>query len=130
MGKLKIESSTGAKIFINDVDKGAITRGVKEYELESGDHEVHAKSAWCGSPKVNITIANDITSTLILDGFPNETLIRAAFMALAGLFVFTKSFIFAIIAGIVFLYPLYYITIGKDNYLQLSEKQSTPDKAE
>ena len=44
-------------------------------------------------------------------------------MALAGLLVFTKNLIFGIIAGIVFLYPLYYLTIGKDKYLELEEQK-------
>ena len=93
---------------------------VKEYELENGTHEVYAKSAWCGSPKVKITITDDSTQTLVLDGFKNEVIIKIVFMTLAGLLVFTKNLIFGVIVGIVFLYPLYYLTIGKDRYLLLT----------
>jgi len=130
MGKLKIISSTGAKVYINNTDTGVIKREIKEFELENGTHEIYAKSAWCGSPKIQVTITDENAPTLILDGFKNETVIKIVFMALAGMFVFTKNLIFGIIAGIVFLYPLYYLTIGKDNYLQLSEKKDVLVKKE
>ncbi|MCD8450375.1 hypothetical protein LNI98_11815 [Tenacibaculum dicentrarchi] len=123
MGKIKIESSTGAKIFIDKKDNGSIKKEIKEYEIENGQHEIYAKSAWCGSQKINVNITDDKTIMLTLNSFKNEGIVKAIFMLLAGLLVFTKNLIFGIIAGIVFLYPLYYITIGKDKYLELTEKK-------
>ncbi|MBQ4821506.1 hypothetical protein [Aquimarina sp. MMG016] len=123
MGKIKIESSTGAKIFINQRDYGTIKKEDKEYEIENGQHEIYAKSAWCGSQKINVTITDDEITILTLSSFKNEGIVKVTFMLLAGLLIFTKNLIFGIIAGIVFLYPLYYLTIGKDKYLELVEKK-------
>jgi len=123
MGKIKIESATGAKIFIDGKDYGTIKKEHKDYEVDNGPHEIYAKSAWCGSQKININSTDDKIVILTLSSFKNEGLVKAIFMALAGLLVFTKNLIFGIIAGIVFLYPLYYLTIGKDKYLELEEQK-------
>ncbi|WCC46199.1 hypothetical protein [Tenacibaculum finnmarkense] len=123
MGKIKIESSTGAKIYVNGKEYGTIKKENKEYEIENGQHEIYAKTAWCGSQKIKLNITDDKIILLTLNSFKNEAAVKAVFMLLSGLLVFTKNLIFGIIAGIVFLYPLYYITIGKDKYLELVEKK-------
>ncbi len=125
MGKIKIESSTGAKIYINEKDYGAINREIKEYEVENGQHEIYAKTAWCGSQKIKLNITDNEIVVLTLNSFKYEAIVKAVFMVLAGLLVVTKSLIFATIAGLVFLYPLYYLTLGKDKYLELLEKNNT-----
>ncbi len=121
MGKIKIKSSTVAKIIIDKKGYGTIKNENKEYEIENGQHEIYAKSAWCGSQKITVNITDDKIITLTLNSFKNEGIVKAVFMLLAGLLIFTKNVIFGIIAGVVFLYPLYYVTIGKDKYLELVE---------
>lgn len=123
MGKIKIESATGAKIYIDGKDSGTIRKEHKTFEVANGTHEIYAKSAWCGSQKINIISTEDKTVLLKLSSFKNEGIVKAIFMALAGLLLFTKNLIFGILAGIVFLYPLYYLTIGKDKYLELVEQK-------
>ncbi|REH52500.1 hypothetical protein C7448_103235 [Tenacibaculum gallaicum] len=122
MGKIKIESTVGAKIYVNEKELGLIKREDKEYELDNGEYEIYAKASWCGSQKININVTNDKTVTLTLNSFKYEGIIKAIMMVFVALFMFSKSLIFLILAGIIILYPLYYISFGKDNYLELNEK--------
>ncbi|MDE1207408.1 hypothetical protein [Tenacibaculum larymnensis] len=122
MGKIKIESTVGAKIYANEKELGLIKREDREYELENGEYEVYAKASWCSSQKININVTDDQTVTLTLNSFKYEGIIRAVMMVFVALFMFSKSLIFLILAGIIILYPLYYISFGKDNYLELNEK--------
>ena len=122
MGKIKIESTVGAKIYANEKELGLIKREDKEYELENGKYEICAKASWCGSQKININVTDDQTVTLTLNSFKYEGIIRAVMMVFIALFMLSKSLIFLILAGIIILYPLYYISFGKDNYLELNEK--------
>ena len=122
MGKIKIESTVGAKIYANEKELGLIKKEDKEYELDNGKYEVYAKASWCGSQKININVTDDKIVTLTLNSFKYEGIIRAVMMLLVALFMFSKNLIFLIFAGTIILYPLYYISFGKDNYLKLTEK--------
>lgn len=122
MGKVKIESSTAAKIYINSKKVGGIKSEIKEFELENGKHIIYAKSAWCGSKKVNIEITDNSEICLTLKNFKGEAFTKAIIMALMALFLYTRNIAFPIIAGIILLYPLYHISIGKNQYLILNNK--------
>jgi hypothetical protein len=122
MGRIKIESTVGAKIYANEKELGLIKKEDKEYELDNGKYEVYAKASWCGSQKININVTDNKIVTLTLNSFKYEGIIRAVMMLLVALFMFSKNLIFLIFAGIIILYPLYYISFGKDNYLELTEK--------
>lgn len=124
MGKIKIENfSPAAKIFIDGKEVDKIKgRETKEYVVEDGVHEVFAKAAWCGSQKLKQNITNDETATLKLSGFQHENLLKAIIFGLMAIFMFTRQVVFLFIAMIIFIYPLYFITFGKDKYLVLVEK--------
>jgi len=123
MGKIRIISNKPAKIFIDDKDLGVIKKETKEYELENGEHTIHAKASWCGSKKTTINVTDAETLEFTLDSFKYEGLTRAIMMLFVLLFMFTKVLVFIIIAGLIFLYPLYYISIGSDQYLELKIKE-------
>lgn len=125
MGTIKINSTTGAKIFIDNVASGTINKQSKTFNVSNGHHQIYAKAAWCSSQPLTVNVTDQKTTIVTLNSFKHETLFKAAFMLLAGLLLFTKNMIFAVFAAIVFLYPLYYLTFGKNNYLQLSEKTIT-----
>ncbi|MDO6810024.1 hypothetical protein Q4603_15475 [Zobellia galactanivorans] len=127
MGIIKIESATGAKIYINKKDHGTIKKGTQEYEVENGPCEIYAKAGWCTSQKRTVNLSEAQSVTFTLNTFKYEGVAKAIFMLLALLLVLTKIMILGIIAGLVFLYPLYYLTIGKDKYFELVEKE-TSDK--
>ncbi len=123
MGKIEIISNKPAKVYIDGNEFGVIKKEIKEYELENGDHEIYAKSAWCRSQKVKIILEENEKITFTLHSFKYEDLTRAIMMLFVMLFMFTKSIAFLIISGIILLYPLYYITIGSDKYLELELKK-------
>ena len=125
MGKIKIENTSPvAKIFIDGKEVDKIKGGqTKEYVVEDGVHEVFAKAAWCGSQKLKLNITNDETTTLKLSGFEHENLLKAIIFGLIAIFMFTKIIAFLFIAMAVFIFPLYFITFGKDKYLVLVEKE-------
>ncbi|MDO6516418.1 hypothetical protein [Zobellia uliginosa] len=125
MGKIKIESATAAKIYINENDRGTIKKGEQEYEVENGPCEIYAKAGWCTSQKRTVNLSDAQTVTFTLNTFEYEGVAKALFMFLALLLVLTKIMILGVIAGIVFLYPLYYLTIGKDKYFELVEKETS-----
>ncbi len=124
MGKIEIISNKLAKIYIDGKDFGVIKKETKEYELEKEEHEIYAKSAWCRSQKVKIFLEENEKTIFTLDGFKYEDLTRVIIILFVMFFKFTQSIIFLIISGILLLYPLYYITIGSNKYLQLELKNS------
>ncbi|PID67792.1 MAG: hypothetical protein CR968_04930 [Flavobacteriia bacterium] len=130
MAKIRIISHKPAKLYIDGKEVGAIKKETKEYEVAEGTHEVHAKSGWCGSPVVKVDLDENKDVTLTLSSFPYEDAIRVVMFLFIILFMFTKSIIFLILAGLVILYPLYYITLGCNNYLELKSDQNQNKKAE
>lgn len=125
MGKIRIISNKPAKIYINEKALWDLKKETKEFELENGEHVIYAKSSWCRSQKNTINVRNEEIIEFTLNSFKYEDLTRGIMMFFAALFMFTKSFVFAIIAGLIFLYPLYYITIGSDKYLELKKNNCT-----
>ena len=123
MAKIEIISSKPAKIYINDEDHGLVSVETKEYELEAGEYEIYAKSAWCGSQKTKVNLSANEVIAFTLNSFQHENLIRVVFMIFVMLFMATKSFVFVIIGGLVFLYPLYFISVGSDKYLELVRQE-------
>lgn len=119
MGIVKIISNKPAKIYINETNLGLIKKESKEYELENGKHLIYAKASWCGSEKITIDVTDDEIIELTLNSFKYEDLTRIIMMFFVSLFIFTKILIFIIIAGLILLYPLYYITFGSNEYLKL-----------
>ncbi|MBL3657213.1 hypothetical protein [Fulvivirga sediminis] len=119
MGKIKIVSNYAAKVYIDEKNVGIIKKETKEYELEPGQHIIYARTAWCRSEKLTINITSDEICEFTLASFKYENVAKAVIMMLAALFMLTKSFIFLVIAGFCFLYPLYFVSIGYNQYLQL-----------
>lgn len=135
MTKIRIERNTEWNnkareigIYIDGEKCGTIGSGERqEYEVENGEHEVYAKIDWCRSQKIKLdTIENEIT-TLKLTGFKYGAWVTPIIFGIILIYSLGKyaldidlSFLigFAVIG---FLYPMYYITFGKNNYLRLNE---------
>ena len=120
MGKIKVISFANIKLYINDEKLGKIASGdTTEYDVEKGVHTVQAKSAWCGSKKLNVTIQSNETATVLINTFKYEMLFRLMIIAFALLFTLTKAIVFVFIAAALLLYPLYFITFGRSSYFRL-----------
>ena len=117
-------------IYIDNKKVGIINDGdTQEYPIKPGTHEVFAKIDWCRSQKIEININQDHTKSLTLSGFKFGTWIMPIILGLMLLY-YLLTYAFNINApfliglpAIAFLYPLYYITLGKNKYLTLTEKK-------
>ncbi|WP_158977885.1 hypothetical protein [Cellulophaga sp. L1A9] len=123
MGKIIINNNSGiAKIHIDGQEVGIIKKETKEYEVATGSHTVLAKAAWCGSQTLELNISDDQELVLELNSFKYESIFKVVMFGLVLIFFLTKSMVFLILAIIVLIYPMYYVTFGKDSYLELTQK--------
>lgn len=134
MAKIRIERNSewnnkarAIGIYINGEIAGAINDGeTKEYPIENGSHEVYAKIDWCSSQKVKLNISENETVILRLTGFKYGTWILPIIFGILllyflGIYMLNFDMKFLIwIMGIAFLYPMYFITFGKNRYLVLT----------
>jgi hypothetical protein len=137
MAKIRIERNSewnnkarAIGIYIDGEKVGTINDGeAQEYEVKNGEHEIYAKIDWCRSPKIALNINENETKTFKLGGFKYGTWILPIILGVVlfyylGTYVLKVDLHFLIwIIVIGFLYPLYFITFGKNSYLIL-----TPNK--
>ena len=116
-------------IYIDDKKIGTISHGeTKEFEINPGEHKIKAKIDWCGSQKLEFNIADNEIKEMEIGGFKNgKTIMPVGFVVMGLLFLITyflkiESKFFILLAFLVFLYPLYYTTIGRNKYLTIREK--------
>ncbi len=138
MTKIKIERNSEWNnkareigIYIDGEKVGTINDGeTQDYAIENGEHEVYAKIDWCRSQKIKLNIAENETIILKLTGFKYGTWILRIFtgsmlMYCLGKYALNFDLNFLIwIMAISFLYPIYFLTIGKNSYLTLTKKEN------
>ncbi len=116
-------------IYINGEKVGTIDDGkTQKYEVESGKYEVYAKIDWCRSKKIIVDTNENEAKTLKLTGFKYGTWILPIILGIMLIYFLGKyalnidlNFLIGL-AGIGFLYPMYFITFGKNRYLILTDK--------
>tara|TARA_B110000967_G_C18373659_1_gene311782 strand:+ start:73 stop:510 length:438 start_codon:yes stop_codon:yes gene_type:complete len=116
-------------IYIDGEKVGTINDGeTQEYEVGNGKHEIFAKIDWCRSPKIELNIEESELKTLKLSGFKYGTWILPTLLGIMLVYYlgkyalnFEMNFLIWFIA-IGFLYPIYYITFGKNRYLKLTDE--------
>ncbi len=115
-------------IYIDDKKIGTIANGeTKEFDLDSGIHKINGKIDWCKSPKIEFEIAENDSKKIEISGYNHGKIIsRISFGLLIIYFSLKYLFkieleILIIFIGIGLLFPLYYITFGKNQYLRLIE---------
>lgn len=134
MPKIKIERSSEWNnklreigIYINGNKAGIINDGeTKEFEVDSGHNEIYAKIDWCSSKKLIINTSEDNTTHIKLSGFKFGNKLLVIIIGFFALYYSLKYFV-GLDLGIhviwfpliLFLYPTYYITLGRENYLIL-----------
>ncbi|MGJ8761263.1 MAG: hypothetical protein ACSHXA_12010 [Polaribacter sp.] len=116
-------------IYIDGKKVGTINDGeAQEYEIDNGNHEIFAKIDWCRSPKMVLNINENEIITLILSGFKFGKFILPVILGIMLMYYLIKyalnfDFPFLIwFIAIGFIYPMYYITFGKNRYLILKEE--------
>ncbi|MEO8935059.1 MAG: hypothetical protein ABI295_12210 [Xanthomarina sp.] len=115
-------------IYIDGQKVGTINDGEKkEYVVAPGLHEVYAKTDWCRSQKIALNTIENETTTLKLTGYKHKTWVSAMglgvlFFYFLGKYALNIDLTFLVGFAIIgFLYPLYFITFGKNSYLKLSD---------
>ena len=100
--------------------------GSKDLELTSGKHEVYAKIDWCYSPVMNLDLKEDDKQKLEVSSFkmakwmiPLALFCVLIYFAGSYFFDVNLSVIFLVVVPI-FLYQVYYLTLGRRKYLQIT----------
>lgn len=126
----------GIKVFIDGMEVGKITNGATEkYAVKPGVHTIQCKIDWCSSPMIDLVVNSDeskflevgsgmkyfrigyilIIVTLVLD-----LLCKLAHIPRPEYLIWIQLAIFIPIM----LYLVYYLSLGKKNYLELQEDKN------
>ena len=97
----------------------------KDFEISQGRHTLIAKIDWCSSPEVFFEITDHGSKIFLISNFKYARLLIpfvTVIIALSFLLAFKSHFYF----GLIFIFPgfiylLYFITLGRKNYLTLKE---------
>jgi len=114
------------KIFIDGQQVATIANGeTKDFATTAGQHTVTAKIDWCSSPDISINIGDNETKNLKVGGFKNGNWLMPLGLGIIVLHVIlskTMDFDYAIfLLAPTFLLLVYYLTLGRKNYLTLNE---------
>lgn len=114
-------------LYVDGVKAGEITDGAEEsFEVTAGEHTLKAKVDWCGSPEVSFHVQENETKTFYLSGYKYASLISKIALAIFAVHLILKytidfsQFIYVFIPFA--LYPVYFLTFGRNRYLRLSEE--------
>jgi hypothetical protein len=116
------------RIYINDSMIGSVGNGkTAEFDLKPGKYTLKSKVDWLKSKTIEFEIKKNETKEIELLGFKYGTLILPILIIILLIYivaktVFNTDLIFLWILGIIiFCYPLYYLTFGKNHFLRLKE---------
>ena len=116
-------------IYLDNSKIGTIANGeTKEFDIDSGNHKINGKIDWFTSPKIEFSIQENESKEIEMGGFKYGNIIMPIGLGIM-LIILLITFLFKIesnililFSGIGFLYPLYYMTLGKNRYLTIREK--------
>jgi hypothetical protein len=114
------------RLFIDGQKIGTIANGkTKEFEITAGRHSIVGKIDWCSSPELTFDINDNDTKTLLIGGFKNSNWIMPITIGVIVLcfglsYALDSDYILLLIIP-TFLIMSYYLTIGRKNYLSLTE---------
>ena len=112
-------------IYVDGNKVGTIGSGdVKEFQIPPGQHKLYAKIDWCSSPELEFETGDTETKLFKVGAFKNANwLMPLALGIVIVSFIIKKTtgidyFLFLVIPIVLLL--LYYLTIGRKNYLTLT----------
>lgn len=116
-------------IYIDGKKVGTIDDGkTQEYNIEPGKHEIFAKINWYSSQKIELNADPTTITTLKLSGYKYGAWILPVILGTfltyyLGEYALNINLFFLIkLVAIGFLYPMYYMTLGKNRYLILTKE--------
>jgi hypothetical protein len=113
------------RLFIDGQKIGTIGNNqTKEFEIPIGQHSLIAKIDWCSSPEFSFEVSDRESKVVLLGGIRSWRWVMpliTMFVALALILKDVSYYISTVLVLIPFLYILYYLTIGRKNYLTIKE---------
>ncbi|MBT8314426.1 MAG: hypothetical protein KJP26_08185 [Maribacter sp.] len=123
-----INKARNIGIYVDGKKVGTIMEGErKSYDLESGTFNINGKIDWCRSPIITVNIKDNETKEIVIKGFKYANIIMPIGMGSMVLFFLFNLLLkldlkFLLVGGgLGFLYILYFITLGRNNYLSIQE---------
>lgn len=118
------------KIVIDGNVVGKINEGeTKSFEVTDGFHKIYAKIDWCRSPIVDLNFSQNETKEITIAGYKHSKwLVPLSLIILAVYYLITLQFLNSIpvalfIVSLIVIPQIYYITFGKNKYLQIKLKE-------
>ncbi len=116
-------------VYLDNNKIGTILNGeTKEFDVPSGKHTVRAKIDWCGSKDLTCQINENEIKTVTISSFRYGNYLMPGFAGLMILYFILKMFvdsqftnILLVIIAPILLLVAYYLTIGRNSYLQIKE---------
>ncbi len=116
------------RLFIDGTEIGKIADGeTQEFELESGKYQFYAKIDWCKSKTIDFKLSENEVTAIELTGFKYGNLVVSISLGVLLVYYISKyalkiemDFLAAIVC-LGFLYPIYYLTFGKNQYIKAHE---------
>jgi len=123
--------ATGYKVYLNKRETETIASNeTKEIDIPEGTHNLYVKISWFGSRNLPITLGSGETKKISISGnkFPNIIMIVMSLMTLLSILfrefirnhIFLKSSVI-IIMVITIVGWIYYMTIGRNKYIEVKE---------
>lgn len=116
------------RLFVDGEEIGKIANGeTREFEVRRGQHTFHAKIDWCQSKKIQFYKAEHHNKVIEVSGFKYGNIAVTICLGLLLIYYISKFFLYKsfdfllVIVLIGFLYPLYFLTFGKNRYIRASE---------
>ena len=115
-----------AIIYIDGQQIGAVSNGdVKDFEVPEGNHSLYARINWGRSRELEFFIGSNEKKYFTLSGYKHSNILAPITLAiLIAHLIASKVFGIHWIAFLIipsFLVILYYITLGRKDYLRLKE---------
>jgi hypothetical protein len=116
-------------IYLDGQKLGSVGNGeVKTFDIPDGNHSMRAKVDWCGSRELEFSITGDETKYFKLSGFKHSnTIMPAAVVLLFLSLILRRLYHIAFAQWLIlpiFLLLLYYLTLGRNDYLTLVQSES------
>ncbi|MDT0676634.1 hypothetical protein [Autumnicola musiva] len=102
-------------------------REIKEFVVSTGKHSLQAKLDWCGSRKLDFELGENDIKLVELTGFVFSkwllplALVNAIFLFYLDAVYDVNSLFLAFLMFFFFGYHLFFLTFGRNHYLQLIE---------
>ena len=114
------------KINVDGKNIGSIASGeILEYEISSGSHDIIAKIDWCSSSNIQFNISDEETKEINVKANDKKSWVFPIIAILLFLIILFRKNSFSkylplIFIGVLIL-SIYYLTLGRKKYLNLSE---------